>query len=149
MQHRHSVIVGVVIVAALGLTGCGTASIDIPALESEAPSHVEPIEGAEVSRVTLSQRAAERLGIELSEVKSEERDGALRPVIPYGAVIYDAHGETWTYTSPEPLTFVRAPIEIDTIDGDQAWLSEGPPDGTSVVSVGAAELYGTEYEVGH
>jgi hypothetical protein len=28
-------------------------------------------------------------------------------------------------------------------------LSEGPEDGTAVVSVGAAELYGTEYKVGH
>jgi hypothetical protein len=83
------------------------------------------------------------------EVRSEELDGSLRQVIPYGAVIYDADGATWTYTSEAPLTFVRQAITIDTIDGDQVWLSEGPPDGTSVVSVGAAELYGTEYEVGH
>jgi len=99
--------------------------------------------------VTLSERAAQRLGIETAEVSSEEIAGTPRQIIPYGAVIYDSSGATWTYTSPEPLTFVRHPITINAIDGDRAVLSEGPEDGTAVVSVGAAELYGTEYKVGH
>jgi hypothetical protein len=34
------------------------------------------------------------------------------------------------------------------IDGDRAILSDGPAPGTEVVTVGAAELLGTEYEVG-
>jgi hypothetical protein len=149
MQHRHYWIFGVMITAGLGLAGCTPASVNLPAIESEAPSHVEHIEGSELSRVILSERAAQRLGIQTAEVASEERDGALRQVIPYGAVLYDQNGAAWTYISPEPLTFVRHPISIEMIDADQAWLSEGPPDGTAVVSVGAAELYGTEYEVGH
>jgi len=141
--------IGVVAAAGLGLAGCTTASIDLPTVANEPPSHVEPIEGSELSRVTLSERAAQRLGIETAEVSSEEIEGAPRQIIPYGAVIYDSSGATWTYTSPEPLTFVRHPITINAIDGDQAVLSEGPEDGTTVVSVGAAELYGTEYKVGH
>jgi hypothetical protein len=141
--------VGVMIAAGLGLAGCTTAAIDVPAIEGEAPSHVEHIEGSELSRVTLSEKAAQRLGIQTAEVSREEIAGQPRQVIPYGAVIYDQNGATWTYTSPEPLTFVREAITIDTIDGDRAILSEGPPDGTAVVSVGAAEVYGTEYEVGH
>jgi hypothetical protein len=149
MQHRHFWTFGILIVAGLGLTGCTTASVGLPTIDSEPPSIVEHVEGSEISRVTLSERAAQRLGIELAEVTSEDVAGSPKLVIPYGAVIYDAKGATWTYTSPEPLTFVRHPITIDTIDGDRAWLVEGPPDGTSVVSVGAAELYGTEYEVGH
>jgi hypothetical protein len=28
-------------------------------------------------------------------------------------------------------------------------LSDGPPTGTEVVTVGAAEVYGTEFEVAH
>ena len=149
MHHRSYWMIGVVAAAGLGLAGCTTASIDLPAIQSEPPSHVEPIEGSELSRVTLSERAAQRLGIETTQVSSEEIDGTPRQVIPYGAVIYDTKGATWTYTSPEPLTFVRHPITIDAIDGDRVVLSEGPGDGTAVVSVGAAELYGTEYEVGH
>lgn len=149
MHHRRYWMIGVVAAAGLGLAGCTTASIDRHAIQSEPPSHVEPIEGSELSRVILSEKAAQRLGIQTAEVASEERDGAPRQVIPYGAVLYDQNGEAWTYTSPEPLTFVRHPITIETIDGDVAILTEGPPDGTAVVSVGAAELYGTEYEVGH
>ena len=149
MHHRSYWMIGVVAAAGLGLAGCSTASIDLPAVANEPPSHVEPIEGSELSRVTLSERAAQRLGIETAEVSSEEIEGAPRQIIPYGAVIYDSSGATWTYTSPEPLTFVRHPITINAIDGDQAVLSEGPEDGTTVVSVGAAELYGTEYKVGH
>jgi hypothetical protein len=136
--------IGVVAAAGLALAGCTTASIDLPAIEIEPPSHVEPIEGSELSRVTLSERAAQRLGIETAEVSSEEIEGTPRQVIPY-----DTKGATWAYTSPEPLTFVRQSITINAIDGDRAVLSEGPDDGTVVVSVGAPELYGTEYKVGH
>ena len=149
MHHRSYWMIGVVAAAGLALAGCTTASIDLPAIEIEPPSHVEPIEGSELSRVTLSERAAQRLGIETAEVSSEEIEGTPRQVIPYGAVIYDTKGATWAYTSPEPLTFVRQSITINAIDGDRAVLSEGPDDGTVVVSVGAPELYGTEYKVGH
>jgi hypothetical protein len=75
--------------------------------------------------------------------------GTQRKIVPYAAVIYGPHGETWVYTSPEPLTFIRHPIAIDYIQEDQVVLSDGPPSGTKVVTVGVAELYGTEYGVGH
>lgn len=71
-------------------------------------------------------------------------DGAPRKIVPYAAVLYGVNGETWVYTNPEPLVFVRSPITIDYIDGDLAVLSEGPEAGTAVVTVGAAELFGTE-----
>jgi hypothetical protein len=74
--------------------------------------------------------------------------GAQRKVIPYGAVIYDLHGETWVYTNPEPLVFVRHPILVDYIEGDLAVLLEGPPAGMEVAMVGVAELFGTEFGVG-
>jgi hypothetical protein len=61
-------------------------------------------------------------------------------------VLYDTEGKTWTYTNPEPLVFVRHLVTIDHIDGDKAFLADGPPAGTKVVTVGAAELYGSEFE---
>ena len=67
-----------------------------------------------------------------------------RSVVPYAAVLYGVHGETWVYTNPEPLVFIREPIVIDYIEGDLAVLSEGPEAGTAIVTVGAAELFGTE-----
>jgi multidrug efflux pump subunit AcrA (membrane-fusion protein) len=70
--------------------------------------------------------------------------GAKRIVIPYAAVLYDAHGDSWVYTNPEPLVFIRRPIVIDTIEGDLAYLTVGPYSGMEVVTVGAAELFGAE-----
>ena len=71
-----------------------------------------------------------------------------RQVVPYAAVLYDAKGDTWVYTNPSPLTFVRHPIRIDYIEGDLAVLSDGPAAGTAVVLVGAAELFGAETGIG-
>jgi hypothetical protein len=69
-------------------------------------------------------------------------------IVPYAAVLYDAPGNTWVYTTPNPLTFVRHVIHIDYIEGDLAVLSDGPPSGTEVVIVGAAELFGAETGIG-
>ena len=60
----------------------------------------------------------------------------------------DLNGETWTYTNPEPLVFVRHRVTVEYISGDLAVLLDGPPAGTSVVTVGAAELFGAELGVG-
>jgi hypothetical protein len=70
-------------------------------------------------------------------------------VVPYVAVIYNAEGDTFVYTSPKPLVYEREKIEVDRIEGDRALLSKGPRSGTDVVTVGATEVYGTEFEVGH
>ena len=69
-------------------------------------------------------------------------------VVPYAAVLYYAGGNTWAYTTPQPLTFVRQAIHIDYIEGDLAVLADGPPSGTEVVIVGAAELFGAETGIG-
>jgi len=72
----------------------------------------------------------------------------VRKVIPYTALLYDTTGQTWTYTSDELLKFVRQKVTVDFIDGEKVYLSEGPTVGTTVVTYGAAELYGTETGVG-
>ena len=70
--------------------------------------------------------------------------GAQQKIVPYAAVIYGLKGETWVYTNPEPLVFVRQSVSVDYIEGDLAILSKGPSAGTAVVTVGGAELYGAE-----
>lgn len=74
---------------------------------------------------------------------------AQRKIVSYSAVVYDVHGDAWVYTNPESLSFVRQPITVDYIEGDRAVLLDGPPAGTAIVTVGAAELLGTELGVGH
>jgi hypothetical protein len=123
--------------------------------EGEEPASIEPVDGTSISRITLTDSAAQRLGIETAEVAQAPTGGSgavagaqPRMTIPFSAVIYDARGRAWTYTSPEPLVYERARIVIDEEVGDVAFLDAGPPLGTTVVTVGAQELWGTEYEVG-
>jgi multidrug efflux pump subunit AcrA (membrane-fusion protein) len=75
--------------------------------------------------------------------------GTQRKIVPFSAVLYGPRGETWVYTSPEPLTFIRHPIAIDYVDGDQVVLTDGPSPGTKIVTVGVVELYGAESGIGH
>ena len=114
------------------------------------PAHVSPIPGTQLSRVSLTERAAERLAIATDTVRATtgSQAGSSQTVIPYGAIIYDAEGATWTYTNPEPLVYVRHSITIHHIDQEVALLSAGPPVGTRVVTTGAAELFGAEFGIG-
>jgi hypothetical protein len=62
-------------------------------------------------------------------------------------VVYDHDGSTWTYVNTAARTYERKPITVTDIDGQVALLSAGPAAGTPVVTVGAAELLGTEYNI--
>ena len=137
------------LLAALSL-GAAACSRTVEAAESPSDAvRLEPVEGTELSKVILSQRAAERLGIRTDRVRLQRQPGAgTRKVIAHGAVLYDEHGDTWTFTSPAPLTFLRQKIDIDHITGPSVVLRDGPPAGTTVVTVGAAELLGAELGVG-
>jgi hypothetical protein len=116
----------------------------------EEPATVEQVEGSEdVSRLTLTPKAVERLGIQTAPVREETVAGKRRKVVPYGAVLYLADGKTSVYVTSAANVYVREPITVDHIEGDRAILSAGPAAGTMVVTVGTAELYGTETGVGH
>lgn len=139
---RAMIVVAILAIAALQLTACSDSSTEAAA--DDAPATVEPIKGTDLSSVTLSEHAAKRLDIKTAPVRVR---GAGRKIVPYDSVVYNADGSTFAYTSPKPLVFVRAPLKVARIVGDEAILSAGPPAGTEVVTVGAQELYGSEYEV--
>jgi hypothetical protein len=61
--------------------------------------------------------------------------------------LYDAHGDTWVYTNPGSLVFVRERVSVESIDGNRVILTNGPPAGTTIVTVGGAELLAAE--LGH
>jgi hypothetical protein len=69
-------------------------------------------------------------------------------VVSYASVIYDTSGSTWVYSNPEPLVFLRVPVNIDFIQGDLAVLKDGPEVGTTIVKTGAMELLGAETKFG-
>ena len=110
--------------------------------DSDEPGDVDVALYYQVDNAGHNLALGQRVQIELTLSGS----GMQRQVVPYAAVIYGQSGETWVFVTPEPLTFMRYPITIDYIQGDMAVLSDGPPSGTEVVTVGAAELYGSEFE---
>ncbi len=138
---RHRLFLTGFALAALALGGCNNATTSTPKVEAITIEEQEP-SGHKV--LTLSEKAAERLGVETAAVAGS---GAAMS-IPYAAIVYDAEGKTWTYITSAPLVYERAEITVDQIDGDVATISAGPPAGTQVVTTGAAELYGAEIGVG-
>ena len=69
-------------------------------------------------------------------------------VVPRAAVLYDAFGGTWVYEARDGGTFVRQRVALADVVGDTAVLRQGPRAGTRVVTIGAAELFGTEFGAG-
>jgi hypothetical protein len=129
-------------VLSAGLSGCvrrGDA-----AAEPAPPAAVEQVPGSELSQVTLTQDATQRLGLQTAPVRAAAGTGK---VVPFGAVMYDADGAAWVYTVKAERTYLRAPVVVDRVEGDRAFLRAGPAAGTDVVTVGVPELYGSEYGV--
>ena len=129
--------------AAFLLAACsqgGVAGI----VSEDPPVKVEKNEATGLSRLTLSAKAAERLGIATGAVSAAGAGTA----IPYAALVYDKTGKTWVYTNPQGRDFIRQAIEVERIEGDLAYLTSGPPVGTAVVTVGTAELWGVDTGVG-
>lgn len=113
------------------------------------PLGMEPLEDMKRSMLSLYYAVPgkdhgltvnSRMRVELQMSGSDEK----QKVVPYSAVYYDAKGAPWVYVNGTPLTFERQRISVERIVGDVAVLSEGPPVGTPVVTVGAALLYGAE-----
>ena len=143
MSPKHLSVAGLVIGAAAILAGCATA---IPA--EAPPALIKPVAGSQIPVLQLTEHAIQRLGIVTRPVRQTTTAGQpAREVIPYSAVVYDHDGSTWTYVNNATRTYERKPITVTDINGDLALLSAGPPAGTQVVTVGAAELLGTEYNI--
>lgn len=77
------------------------------------------------------------------ELQLADKEGPQKTV-PYSAVYYDTKGMPWVYVNTRPLTYERQRITVHRVVGNLAVLSDGPEVGTSVVTVGASLLYGTE-----
>ena len=144
MSPKHLSVAGLVIGAAAILAGCAAAT---PA--ETPPALIKPVAGSQIPQLQLTERAVQRLGIVTQPVRPMTTTAGqpTHEVIPYSAVVYDHDGSTWTYVNTAARTYEREPITVTDIDGQVALLSAGPAVGTPVVTVGAAELLGTEYNI--
>lgn len=143
MRSRTLWIIVGLLIASLALSACGKASA-IAVTPKEAPYTLEKMDGSDFNLVTLTEKAAQRLVLETGKVSEEQVAGAKRMVVPYSALIYGLHGETWVYVSPKPLSFNRTVVTVDYIEGDNVILVEGPAVGTEIATVAVAELYGVD-----
>jgi hypothetical protein len=152
MLNRNRVMVSMVAGVALQLSASAAISASANgngngdgASKKNRPAQIAALDGSKLKQLTLTEKAAKRLDIQTGEVA----EGSGKLTAPYASVVYDPGGETWVYTVPKPLTYVRQKVVIETISGEKAYLKSGPTPGTAVVTVGVAELYGTEKGLGH
>jgi hypothetical protein len=126
--------------AAVVLAGCQ----EVPSnLVKSQPYELEPTADPDIQRVRLADRIAKNIDLQTAEVTA---NGAHK-LVPHAALIYNPEGKVFVYTKPEPQVYVRAPVTVGAVSGDQVVLSDGPHPGTLIVTVGAAELLATEYEI--
>ena len=142
MKHIDRLLIAILIVTGL-LAACAPAA---PVEEEIKPVTLEPIAGTDLNRITLTEKAAERLGLETAPVLTKQVNGVERVIVPYAALLYDPSGQAWVYVNVEPLVFMRQAITVDDIQGNEAILAEGPEAGANVVTLGATELFGSESE---
>lgn len=91
-----------------------------------------------------SYAPGERVLVELPmRTRSEAR------TLPAASVVRDAEGAAWVYACAGEHAFKRARIDPLRVAGDRVVFERGPPLGACVVSVGAAEIFGSEFEPGH
>ncbi|XIA64928.1 hypothetical protein ACFIOY_00025 [Bradyrhizobium sp. TZ2] len=133
---RFNVLMVAVSTACLAVSGASIVTAELAA--KSKPAQVEATDDAKIKKITLTPKAAERLGILIDEVRV---DPSGRRIVPYASVLYDLTGKTWVYISADPLTFVRGAVVIDTIKGDNVYLSDGPPAGTKVLAAGVQQVF--------
>jgi hypothetical protein len=112
---------------------------------SNEPVKLVKVAGTDLHRVELTKTAVSRIGLETEPVTAAPGAGKPETVVPYAALIYDPGGATWVYTTVGPRRFLRHAVTVDRIDDEDVILTAGPPVGTNVVTVGAAEVYGSEF----
>jgi hypothetical protein len=139
-SRASRLLVGGLTVTALAVSACAEVESNV---RESYPYKVEPIEGGELQRVSMADDTAGLIPVRTAEVRALGK----HKVVPHVAVIYNPEGDAFVYTKPKAETYVRAPIDIRRVVGGRAVLADGPPVHTTVVTVGAAELLATEYEI--
>jgi ABC-type oligopeptide transport system substrate-binding subunit len=110
------------------------------------PAKVEKNASTGIARITLSQRAIDRLQLLTDTAKPVP--GGAGVLLPYAALLYDAQGKTWVYVNTEPRVYQRQAVTVTKVEAGAVTASAGPAAGTVLVTVGAAELFGAEFNTG-
>ena len=145
MKNTNRLFAVTLLIAGLQLAGCSKGA-DAPAEETPQFTVERSDIAQDPTKIILTEEANTRLDIQTAAARQADVKGTSRHIIPFAAVLYDTEGATWAYTSPAPLTYVRHSIKVEFIEGEDAVLSEALAPDTKVVTVGGAELFGSETE---
>lgn len=134
--------------APAAVTGLDAAGPPRLARRVQAPLRADPAGASvdlffELAAGGRPLRPGERVSVQLP--LAAEESGL---TVPYSAVVYDVHGSTWIYEDLGEGVYTRLRVDIARHVGDRVVVSRGLAPGTRVVSVGAAELFGTEFGAG-
>ena len=93
-----------------------------------------------MSNADGSLRPGQRVGVTM-----KLRDTSSGLTAPKSSILRDYNGGAWVYTVAGPHKFARKRVGVASVVGDDALLTFGPAAGTSIVTTGAAELFGIEF----
>ncbi|AYO80669.1 efflux RND transporter periplasmic adaptor subunit [Sphingobium yanoikuyae] len=133
-----------IIVAPLGTTQGGRKGTPV-----QAPPSANAVAGTVDLYYALDNsdqfwRVGQRVGIRLPLGKTQEGLS-----VPASAIVRDIYGGEWVYLQTAPGNFIRQRIEALSSGQDGAVVIRGLAPEAQVVSVGAMELFGTEFGVAH
>ena len=100
-----------------------------------------------IAKITLNARAVQRLQLKTDTAKPGATGTEV--LLPYASLLYDANGKTWVYTNPEERVYQRQAVTVAKVEAGIVTATAGPPAGTAIVTVGAAELFGAEFDTAH
>ena len=134
--------------ASVGGLAAATATTTRPATPVPAPPSANAAAATvdwfyEVSNKDGGLQLGQRVGVAIPLRADEES-----LVVPWSAVVHDVHGGTWVYERSAPQTYTRRRVQVKHVVGELAALDGGVKPGTSVVTTGVAELFGTEFGAG-
>ena len=149
-MHASRWVAALLVIGGLALTGC--TRLEAAAVAgAEKPSKVEAVAGTEAKKVVLTEQAVTRLGLETATVAARTAAGgktATRTTVPYSALLYDTKGDTWVFEVVAERSYLRKKVAVEVVDGETVVMTSGPAVGATVVTVGAAVVYGTELGTG-
>jgi ABC-type oligopeptide transport system substrate-binding subunit len=129
------------------LPACAQTTAAAPAaVSANEPAKVEKNAATGIAKLTLTEKGVERLDLKTDTVKAGKGKDV---VVPYAALLYDSSGKTWVYTNPAPRVYQRQAVTVAKVEDGLVTASAGPAVGTTIVTVGAAELFGAEFDTAH
>jgi hypothetical protein len=143
-QRRLPLAAAVCAALVFSLPACA-APVAAPTAVGEAPAKVEKNATTGIAKLTLTENGLKRIDVKTVPVTAGAGTDVL---VPYAALMYDSSGKTWVYANPAPRVYERQAVTVTKVEAGVVTASAGPAPGTAVVTVGAAELFGAEFNTG-